>query len=308
MSRPSTATVDYFPHIVKSGKTIYVLEMKFGNDGYAAWFKILEQIGATDGHYVDCRDLATWEYLVAKCRVDEDKLMAIILTLSNVGAIDRELWSQKVIFCQNFLANVEELYKRRTVAIPTKEMVIRKLNLPLKDKCIHFAVSTEQNADILPSESDSKPYDEVNCTHDVDINPQTKVKKSIEEESITTTVTTNSPEEEKKETGVVVYDLLLKNICQVSNQIEADLIGDWIETMPRDWITEAIRQAALAKAHSIKYVDKILQAWVSKYGLRVEKPWEVEADGKDRKNGLRVGHRRDPTPDEYERDLAKPGW
>jgi len=112
---------------------------------------------------------------------------------------------------------------------------------------------------------------------------------------------------EEKETRVVVFEYLTKNICPVSNQVEADTVGDWIETMPRDWIIEAIKQAALSKARSIKYVDKILQAWVAKYKLD-EKPWEVEADGGNRKNGLQVSHRRDPTADEYERDRSRVGW
>ncbi|MHC1760544.1 MAG: DUF1376 domain-containing protein [Negativicutes bacterium] len=130
-----------------------------------------------------------------------------------------------------------------------------------------------------------------------------------ESETTTTPLPPNEEEkpEEEKETRVVVFEYLTKNICLVSNQVEADMIGDWIETMPRDWIIEAIKQAALSKARSIKYVDKILQAWVAKYKLD-EKPWEVEADGGNRKNGLQVSHRRDPTADEYERDRSKVGW
>jgi len=72
-----------------------------------------------------------------------------------------------------------------------------------------------------------------------------------------------------------VVESLSRDICPVSNQVEADMIRDWIETMPRDWILEAIKQAALSKAHSIKYVDKILQTWVSKYRLD-QRPWEID--------------------------------
>ena len=35
MARPKKQTVDYFPHFVKGGRTIFILENKFGNDGYA---------------------------------------------------------------------------------------------------------------------------------------------------------------------------------------------------------------------------------------------------------------------------------
>lgn len=45
MARPKKQTVDYFPHFVKGGRTIFILENKFGNDGYAFWFKLLEILG-----------------------------------------------------------------------------------------------------------------------------------------------------------------------------------------------------------------------------------------------------------------------
>lgn len=129
---------------------------------------------------------------------------------------------------------------------------------------------------------------------------------------LTTTTTTTSannislPSKEKDEFAVVV-DLISKNICLVSNQVEADMIKDWLVQMPPGWVAEAINQAALGKARSIRYVDKILQTWAVKYRPS-EKPWEVEADGRNRKNGLSLIHRRDPTAAEYERDRAKVGW
>jgi hypothetical protein len=131
----------------------------------------------------------------------------------------------------------------------------------------------------------------------------------------TTTVTTNQPgqvtkvtnDTKEKDEFAVVVDLLAKNICLVSNQVEADIIHDWLAQMPPGWVRQAINQAALGKARSIRYVDKILQAWALKY-RHSEKPWEVEANGRNRKNGLSLIHRSDPTADEYERDRAKVGW
>ena len=49
MARPKRTTVDYYPHYVKCGRTIYILEARFGNDGYAFWFKVLEVLGENEG-------------------------------------------------------------------------------------------------------------------------------------------------------------------------------------------------------------------------------------------------------------------
>ena len=51
--RPKKAIVDYFPHFVSHGKTMFTIEMKYGNDGYAFWFKLLEILGSTENHYID---------------------------------------------------------------------------------------------------------------------------------------------------------------------------------------------------------------------------------------------------------------
>ena len=126
----------------------------------------------------------------------------------------------------------------------------------------------------------------------------------------TTTLSPETPDNpvgKEKDEFVVVVDLLNKNICLVSNQVETDLIRDWLATMPPGWVAGAIRQAALCKARSIRYVDKILRTWLAKYKFG-EKPWEVEANGRNRKNGLSVVPRSDPTAAEYERDRAKVGW
>ena len=45
MARPAKTSVDYFPHMAHSGKTIAILEARWGNDGYAFWFKLLELLG-----------------------------------------------------------------------------------------------------------------------------------------------------------------------------------------------------------------------------------------------------------------------
>lgn len=45
MARPTKTSVDYFPHMTHSGKTIAILEARWGNDGYAFWFKLLELLG-----------------------------------------------------------------------------------------------------------------------------------------------------------------------------------------------------------------------------------------------------------------------
>lgn len=120
MSKPKTATVEYFPHSVNHGKSMFALEAKYGNNGYAFWFKILEILGATEHHYIDCNDTATFQYLIAKTKTDDETATEIINYIVGLGCLDADFWKCKIIWSQKFVDNMEELYSRRTVKCYTK--------------------------------------------------------------------------------------------------------------------------------------------------------------------------------------------
>jgi hypothetical protein len=128
MPRPKKATVDYFPHFVASGKTMFTLESRWGNDGYAFWFKLLEMLGASEQHYIDCEDTAEWEFLLAKTRLGAETANDILTMLAKLDAIDRDLWQYKIIRSAHFIENLAALYKRREVNVIN--------NSAVRDLCI----------------------------------------------------------------------------------------------------------------------------------------------------------------------------
>jgi hypothetical protein len=120
MTRPRKQTVDYFPHTCNHGQTMFVIEQRHGNDGYAFWFKLLELLGRTEGHFLDCNKLTTWNYLSAKTLVSKEKAEEILNLLSELEAIDAELWNVKVIWSDNFLKGLSFAYRNRDFPIPDK--------------------------------------------------------------------------------------------------------------------------------------------------------------------------------------------
>lgn len=120
MARPKKNIVDYFPHKCQSGKTIFILEQKFGNDGYAFWFKLLEILGSTDNHVFDCRNPSNFEFLQAKTRCSEEMTCSILNLLCDLGAIERELWEKRIIWSDNFVAYLSSVYSNRRVETPQK--------------------------------------------------------------------------------------------------------------------------------------------------------------------------------------------
>ncbi len=120
MARPRKQTVDYFPHYCVSGRTLFILQDKFKNDGYAFWFKLLELLGISEGHFYDFNSPQNWQFLLAKTGVSADTANDILTTLVDLDAIDKDLAQKKIIWVQHFVDNVADVYNRRQVSLPQK--------------------------------------------------------------------------------------------------------------------------------------------------------------------------------------------
>ena len=122
MGRSPKKGVDYFSHDVTAAgsPSMFTVQEEFGNDGYAFWFKLLEHLGTKENLTIDCNDAAEWRFLVAKCKVSKEKAEQILDLLAEIGCIDAELWKQKVIWSDNFVARVADVYKKRGTETPSK--------------------------------------------------------------------------------------------------------------------------------------------------------------------------------------------
>ena len=126
MARPKKQTVDYFPHTCNHKKTMYILEQRYGNNGYAFWFKLLETLTETDGHCLDLNDETAWEFLQAKTHLSDSSCTEILNLLGKLQAIDNELWENKrMVWCQNFVDGISDVYKNRRVSTPNRPSFYR---------------------------------------------------------------------------------------------------------------------------------------------------------------------------------------
>ena len=113
MARPERRNVDYFPHYLSEGKKMYLIEHKYGNDGYAVWFKLLETLATTNDHWLNLNDETNVMFMSAKCRVSEDVLFNILEDLSKLGEISSLLWKDKVVWSDKFIESIQDAYSRR---------------------------------------------------------------------------------------------------------------------------------------------------------------------------------------------------
>jgi hypothetical protein len=106
---------------------MFILEQRYGNDGYAFWFKMLELLGSTKGHYIDCNNEAEWEFLQAKTHQNNGFCAEILNLLAKLDGIDHRLWKDyKIIWCQNFVDGIADVYNNRKREIPPKPIPSKK--------------------------------------------------------------------------------------------------------------------------------------------------------------------------------------
>ena len=201
MTRKQKDVVSYFPHDADAatGDTLTVLQGRFGNNGYGFWFKLLEKLASTEGHYLDCRNSQRWQLLLAKTGVDELTGVDIMKLLVEMNAIDKDLWALRVIWCQNLVNNVSDVYKNRKREIPQKPTLATLTGLCIvcgitiveknsgakycSQKCRQKAARNRKN--VTPNygrkaiTTDSNPIPTPDNPITTSGNPQSKVKYSI---------------------------------------------------------------------------------------------------------------------------------
>lgn len=244
MARPKKYTADYFPHYVTgNSRTVFILEQKYGNDGYALWFKLLELLAVTDGHYVDFNDHTDLEFFAAKSKIDADKAIEIIDQLAVLKAIDMNLWNHKIVWCQNFVDNLSELYARRRVALPQK---------PTLEEFMY--VETPSSEGLCSTETPK-----VNKS----IVENSKVKESKGEKS-----KGNSGETEETLVGVVLNDFEIvrdayeSNIGMLSSTV-VEIINYYLEqNVEAALIAEAIKVSCMNNKRTMAYAEGILKNWI----------------------------------------------
>jgi hypothetical protein len=134
MARPIKNTVDYFPHVCKHNKTMFIIESHFGNDGYAFWFKLLECLGSSENHYINCNLSDVWEYLQARVKLEEEICIKILDKLAKLDAIDAELWESKIVYSDNFVQNIADAYEKRKTNMMTKTELMSELTEFMTEK------------------------------------------------------------------------------------------------------------------------------------------------------------------------------
>jgi hypothetical protein len=235
--RPVKHTVDYFSHDAgaSGGKTLTILENHFGAEGYAAWFKLLEIISVTENHIIDVGNAADLEYLAGKMRFKPERLMEILNKMAERQAIDTQLWTHRIIWCQNFVDRLSGVYEKRKQQLPqrpelsTPEIPISVTITPISGtentQSIVKEIKVEESREETPLPPEPAP----------EIKPSLSVSADINE----------------------IAKLCTENL-QDGENINPELIATAINDYSKQWVIEAIREAVVSNNPTWGYVLGIL--------------------------------------------------
>jgi len=120
-------TVEYFPFFARDGKTLYVLQRKYGLAGIGFFTQIMRWLAQAPSHYYEYNDEYDKDRLNEFIGMSELDVRAMISDMVQTGKVDRELWEDRgVIYSQDFVDSLEMLYRRRRSEMPTRELVLEE--------------------------------------------------------------------------------------------------------------------------------------------------------------------------------------
>lgn len=130
MARGQRKDVDYFPHECNHGRKMNIIETRYGNDGYALWFKLLEQLGKANNHYISIADDMNLMFLSSVFRLTDEHTFTILSDLAKLGAIDKFLFEKhKVIYSQKFIDSIQDAYRKRNSSCITYTEILEELGV-----------------------------------------------------------------------------------------------------------------------------------------------------------------------------------
>lgn len=125
MARPQKQCVDYFPHDndASSYGTVSILFNHFGHEGISFYWQLREIVSRTETHVIRLETPDSMEETAARLRFTPERMLEILAKMAYLNVIDPKLWEYKIIWWQELVDSVADVYKNRKQAVPIKPVV-----------------------------------------------------------------------------------------------------------------------------------------------------------------------------------------
>jgi len=133
MARPEKHTADYFPFYVKDGKTLFILESKYGCKGTGFFTNVLRFLCDNPDHHYSIKEESDRLFFFSKTRCDEESGMDMLNIMAKTGKILSSWWvSSAVIYSPDLINSLKDAYRSRRNTLLTHDeiMVIHGIKSP----------------------------------------------------------------------------------------------------------------------------------------------------------------------------------
>jgi len=113
MGRRERHDVDYFPFIVKDGKTLFILESKYQAKGTGFFTNVLRFLSLQTDHHFQFKDHSDRLWFFSKVKCDEESGEDMLNLMVETGKLDKALFDIGVLACEDFLINIADAYRKR---------------------------------------------------------------------------------------------------------------------------------------------------------------------------------------------------
>lgn len=97
MARPRKTGLSYFPLDCVLDIKVEELRAEHGNDGFAVWIMILQEVYQTEAGELDCSGVIRRKTLAKRANISLDSWVSIVDTCVEVGLFDRMMWEKSII-------------------------------------------------------------------------------------------------------------------------------------------------------------------------------------------------------------------
>lgn len=127
MARPAREDADWFPFYAKDGRTLTILQHRFGLAGIGFFTNLMRLLTQTPRHHVQISDEADAVYTFSRLGCEPDEAEAMIATMVMTGKLDRRLWDgAHVLYSSALVDSLAGLYEKRDTTPPSAEELYRE--------------------------------------------------------------------------------------------------------------------------------------------------------------------------------------
>ena len=120
--RPESFNAEYFSHSVHENDELKVMVMKYGSDGFMAFYRLFECVTKADLHRIELKNEVQKNIFIMNMGVNQEIIDFLFDLLLQTGLMNAEQWEKnQTIYLDKFVKQFKKLWYDRGKSIPDSD-------------------------------------------------------------------------------------------------------------------------------------------------------------------------------------------